>query len=240
MSHDFGATSQGDNPGRNALDTMLFATLAGLDHARSFARLLAEADVSFSLAALTRGSLEAYARAWWLADVGSDKDFILRWLSALASELETVKRVRPDQPLQELRGRDSSVQEQLEAVLDDIEHLRGSRQALRLSYTTLAAALADKVGLLGRVEYSHLSGVAHAESLGINGFVHVDDAGGYSVELPGRWALSYSRLLLSTGTFVVVAVRRVLGYEVEPTDPFGIAHDSATATMNKLGQRRPR
>jgi hypothetical protein len=166
----FASSSQGPYPGRNALETAIFATLAGIDHSRLLARSLQFEDAAFSIATLARGAVEAFARAWWMIEPQDNEEMVVRWLSGLASELDTFARVKSDAVLHEMRGRDSNAATALVGVLDDIERITGTRTPRKISYTAMAASLADQWKVNGRAVYSDLSGVAHGESLGIHGF----------------------------------------------------------------------
>ncbi|MGO3885362.1 MAG: hypothetical protein ACTJHU_03600 [Mycetocola sp.] len=235
---NFGSHSQGPYPGRNALETVLFATLAGLDHSRLLARSFLHEDVAFSIATLTRGAVEAYARAWWMIEPEDDEEMIVRWLSALVSELEAFARIRPDAVLHEMRGRDSNAPAALQGMLDDIERLTGSRTPRKVSYTALAATLADRWNANGRVVYSDLSGVAHGESLGLNAFVEPDEeARMYRVELSGRWGLMSAQWALSASTLVSREVLKMLGREFAPTHPCAVAHDAAVQVITSARSR---
>ncbi|TQL85185.1 hypothetical protein [Microbacterium saperdae] len=234
----FPSNSQGPYPGRNALETVLFATLAGLDHARLLARALLHDDAAFSIATLARGAVEAYARAWWIREPDEDSAILVRWLSGLASELSTFDRLRPDAVLHEMRGRNTDAAAVLAGVIDDIEQLTGSRTPLKVSYTALAASLADQWKADGRVVYSDLSGVAHGESLGIHGFVTVDeDLSIYRVELSARWGLMATQWTLSATTLVSREVLRILGRDIPQAHPCAVAHDAAA---NLLASARGR
>ncbi|GAB3633476.1 hypothetical protein GCM10027421_28290 [Microbacterium shaanxiense] len=163
---------------------------------------------------------------------------VVRWLSGLASELDTFARVKPDAVLHEMRGRDSNAPVALQGVLDDIERLTGSRTPRKVSYTALAATLADQWKANGRVVYSDLSGVAHGESLGLHGFVEADDeAGLYRVELSGRWGVMSAQWVLSASTLVSREVLKLLGREFCPTHPCAAAHDAAAQVLASARRR---
>jgi len=230
--------SQGPRPGRNALETALFGTVAGIDHSRQAAIALRDGRATFALATLTRGALESYARASWLIDTTSDEDLLTRWLSGIAAELSWSIKVRPGAPLMELRGRHSTAEAELVRVLDDIEDLTGSRKPLSASSTALASDLLDRAGWKGRAAYSQLSAVAHGEPMGIHGFVDISDStGAHTVQLHQRWALSYVGQLLATSTFVGRNLLRTLGRDVGPTHPSAAAHTEAARVVETLKSR---
>lgn len=224
--------SQGPYPGRNALETVLFATLAGIDHSRLLARSLLREDAAFSIATLARGAVESYARAWWMIEPQDDEELVVRWLSALASELGRYGKVRPDAVLHEMRGRNSNAATELIGVLDDIERITGSRIPREVRYTAMAASLADSWGANGRIVYSDLSGVAHGESLGIHAFVEADDnASAYRVGLSGRWGLTSAQWVLRASASVSREVLKILGREVHSSHPCAVAHDDAARVI---------
>ncbi len=167
-----------------------------------------------------------------------DEEMVVRWLSALASELKTFARVKPDAVLYEMRGRHSDAKTELIKVLDDIELITGNRKPRSLSYTALAASLADQWRANGRTIYSDLSGVAHAESLGIHGFVDVDDhTGAYRVELSGRWGYYSADWVLAASTLVSRGVLQVLGTQIPPTHACALAHDAAAGVLASARER---
>lgn len=234
----FPSASQGPYPGRNALETVLFATLAGIDHARLFARSIVQEDAAFALATLTRGSVEAYARAWWIIESEDDVELVTRWLSGLADELASFERLRPDRVLHEVRGRNSTAAEELEGVLDDIEQLTGARKPRAVSFTKMASSLADQWKANGRIVYSDLSGVAHGESLGIHSFVEADDdASVYRTTLNERSGIAYSGWVLAASGFVGREVLTLIGQNVTLGQACAAAQERAVRTMSRLRER---
>ncbi|MBD8477702.1 hypothetical protein [Microbacterium sp. CFBP 8794] len=224
--------SQGPFPGRNAMETALFAALAGVDHLQSLAHALQRADAAFSTATITRGAVESFARAWWLIEPESDNEVMYRWLSAMASEMAMLIKVNPSLVLGEMHGRNTRADEVRQNVLDDIGRLTGSRNPLNVSPTKLATELGDKTGLQGRWRYSHLSGVAHGESTGIHGFVDVDDnAGVYRIGLNARWAAMYAHQAFLSASYVSRQMLAVLGRSVPPGHPCAVAHDAASEAI---------
>lgn len=235
---DFPSDSQGPHPGRNAMETVLFSTLAGIDHARLFARSLLLEDAAFGLATLARGSTEAYARAWWFIEPQEDLELVTRWLSGLAMELEMFARLRPDAVLHEMRGRDSNAAAERERVLDDLERLTGSRKARTASYTAMASALGDQWNANGRVVYSDLSGVAHGESLGLHSFIEADDIDGiYRTSISDRSGALYASWVLAASSFVGRKVLELLGRAVAADHPCAVAHDVAARTIADVKAR---
>lgn len=109
--------SMGEAPNDSAIRGILFATLAGMDHARLFAVALASDHPTFGLATLTRGAIEAYGRAWWFLQSSDETELLVRWLSAMSKELSMATRVDPSAVLAELRGFGTSAELQQQAVL---------------------------------------------------------------------------------------------------------------------------
>ena len=232
---NFPSDSQGPHPGRNAMETVLFSTLAGIDHARLFARSLLLEDAAFGLATLTRGAVEAYARAWWFIEPQEDLELVVRWLSGLAAELETFARLRPDAVLHEMRGHDSNATAELERVLDDIERLTGNRKARTASYTAMASALGNQWKANGRIVYSDLSGVAHGESLGLHSLIEADDmAGVYRTSISDRSGAVYASWVLAASSFVGRNVLELVGRAVAPDHPAAVTHDVAARTVAEV------
>jgi hypothetical protein len=223
------------------METTLFATLAGIDHARLFARSLLLEDASFALATLARGAVEAYARAWWFIEPDEDTELVVRWLSGLADELKVFARLRPGAVLHELRGRDSTADEELKRVLDDIERLTGTRKPRAVSYTSMASALADQWKANGRIVYSDLSGVAHGESLGLHSFVAADDvAGVYRTGISNRSGVVYTGWVLSASSSVGRKALELVGRNVTPDHPCAVAHDVAAHAVAEARAKLPR
>ena len=239
VTGSFASTSQGPHPGRNAIETVLFATLAGLDHSRLLMSSIRQEGTTFALATLTRGAIEAYARAWWLIEDESNKEVLVRWLSAIAKELQSLERFAPNTPLKELRGRDSSPGDEREKALNDIERLTGSRKPRDIGYASLATALQGNFDSRARMNYSHLSGVAHGESLGINGFIGVDDvAHTYDIALPERWGMAFVSQAFRATAFTARKVLVLVGRDVGETHPCVIAHDEASTAIATIMARQ--
>lgn len=66
---------------------ILFATIAGADHVRAYMSLLPKSRSSVALATLTRGSIEAFAKAAYLLAPKGSQDFIGRYCDVTAREL---------------------------------------------------------------------------------------------------------------------------------------------------------
>lgn len=234
---DHPSISQGPFPGRNALETAMFSALAGLDHARLAARSVSDRSAVFGVATLTRGALEALARARWIIEPEDDRTVIVRWLSALASELKTFDRLRPGVVLHELRGRHSDASLVRESVLDDLERLKGDRHPIEFSYSALAASLATRGSANGRVIYSDLSGVARAESLSLHGFLQIDERGDYRIALTDRWAVMCLNWMFTAASRVGREMLSVLGQTLPPEDPCVISHDAAARAIAEAASR---
>lgn len=214
------------------METALFATLAGVDHAQLVAVAIADEELSFSVATAARGTLESFGRAWWLIEPEADRDMMARWLSGLSAEISMYMNVNPGAKLDELRGRHADPEEAHAAVLDDLERLTGSRKPESARPTALTTGLVNRIGTNGRYQYSHLSGVAHGESMGHHGFVDLNDAlGTYDVGLDERWGVSYARQAFSAASFLGKQMLMLLGRPVLPGHPCAVAHDAAAATI---------
>lgn len=234
----FPSDSQGPFAGRNAIETALFAALAGTDHVRLLAHAILREDAAFSLATLTRGAVESFARSMWLIESDEDEEVILRWLSGLARELSYDANESPTKPLGELRGRATTFIEAREGILDDIEKLSGSRSPRPVKYGELAASLINRSKSDGRAVYSQLSSVAHGESLGHHGFVSVDvdDQLGekYVVSLHEMWGASYATQAFAASSVLSRELLKLLGIVVPSGGSFAVAHDDAAHSLAML------
>ncbi|KAB1636122.1 hypothetical protein [Pseudoclavibacter terrae] len=219
------AHSLGESPVGNAIDSVVSATIAGLDHTRLLATALADSDVAFATATVTRGAVEAFARAWWLLSSEDSSQLVVRWLSGMAKELSVATHIDPNVPLFDLAGEETPGSRQHEAVLDDIERLTGSRKPTRVSYTELAVALQDELkNTNGRAYYSHLSAVAHAELLGLHGFISPTSQE-VTFVTPEIWGVNYALQAFGAGSLVVRHLITSCGPNLPPTDPIAVAHD---------------
>lgn len=225
INEPVGATEFGEDPAKNALDSVINATISGLDHTRLLARSLADEEISFASATVTRGAIEAFARAWWGLSSDNASDLVLRWLSGMAKELATATRIDENVSLFDLSGREISGREQHTAVLDDIERLTGSRKPLPVSYTKLAVTLQDALNSPNsRAYYSHLSAVAHAELLGIHGFV-TSTPEGVAFVTPEIWGVQYASLTFAAASLVVRNLVKSLGPDLTDSHPIVTTHD---------------
>lgn len=228
--HD--VTSQGPEPMNSALRSILFSMLAGMDHVRLFAISLATPNPSVGLATLTRGAIEAYGRAWWLMNARDGAQLLTRWLSGLAKELNQAVSLTPDAPIQEMRGGHSTPQELLTLVMADIQNVSPSGKVEGFNYTALATAISDHINTSGRRLYSHLSAVAHGESLGINGFFGIDDnRDAFLHGITERWALDYAEQVFSVTSIAFQELIRFMGYGRLGSEPWVLAHDRANDVL---------
>ncbi|MBP3978689.1 hypothetical protein [Microbacterium sp. BLY] len=232
VREDHDVTSQGSEPMRSALRSILFSVLAGMDHVRLFASSLTTPNPSVGLATLNRGAIEAYARAWWLMNAQSGAQLLTRWLSGLAKELNQAVSLSPDVRIQEMRGGQSTPQELLTLVMADIQHVSPSGRPEGFNYTGLASAISDHINENGRTLYSHLSAVAHGESLGINGFFGIDDDRGVFVHgITERFALNYAEQVFSVTSVVFGELIEFMGYGRSGSERWAVAHDRANDVL---------
>lgn len=224
--------SQGENPMNGAIRSILFSVLAGMDHVRMFAVGLGSERPAFGLATLTRGAMEAYARAWWFLRAEDGVALLTRWLSSTSKELSMAIHINPDVELFELRGQGTTAQSLQQTVLDDFERLTGTRKPLAVSYTTLTTALVRTFNKGARSHYSHLSAVAHGETLGIQGFFGADDNRGVLIlGLPDYWGVNYAEQVFMSTSTVFRELLDFMGYTKRGDEPWVLAHDDVRAIL---------
>jgi hypothetical protein len=239
VEEDFSqVTTFGSDPVGSATRSLLFSALAGLDHVRTFAHGLVVEHPAFSLATLTRGAVEAYARAYWQMTAPDATTFLQRWLSGISKEYAVAISINPDTHfLRSTGGVDRAVDVQ-EGVLGDLERLTGSKKPIVVNYTTLATELVSKFNAGARAHYSHLSAVAHGESLGIQAFVGTDDAeGGFLVALPERWGMFYVEEVFNATTITLRELLNFMGWAESESDPWAAAHLATLDLIKREHQR---
>lgn len=166
LNLDFSAT-----PAEDAVTGLLFVVRAALDHAQMVATALVDERASFGVVTLTRGCLEGFAKAWWLADADDQRELVLRWLVLRSRELKFRLRIADDATwTSNLTGEELPLSELSAAIDRDVAVLSGGSGYEAPSNTALSCAFGDELGGSGRERYSLLSAVAHGESLGIEDF----------------------------------------------------------------------
>lgn len=229
-----GVVSHGVDPVVTASRSLLFSALAGLDHLRTFALALVAEHPAFALATLTRGAVEAYARAYWMMTAPDGAGFLLRWLSGISKEYSVMLSFNPNGMLMQSTGGRVRIDALQAKVLQDIEHLTGSRKPLPVSYTTLATDLVSLFNAGARAHYSHLSGVAHGESISIQSFVGMDDQEGtFIVALPDHWGMFYIEEIFNATNIVLRELLNFMGWAESPTQPWAVACDAALVVIRR-------
>lgn len=82
------------SPVRDAHASLLFANFSGTEHARAFLNNVNSKRFSFSLATLTRGALEAFAKSYFLMSTNDAGELVSRRVSLSVQELSSSKTQR--------------------------------------------------------------------------------------------------------------------------------------------------
>ena len=176
------------------------------DHLHALARVIRlPVELGPSIATLSRGTIEALGRAWWLLDVQDAAAMEHRSAVMRLAELSTAKKrgvttshLRTDGDREDLN---------IDLAIDEAKRrLTGQPQHLELDiprYTVLATTVMAAAGVKkAATEYSHLSGAAHGENLTALGFSSVCRETG-RMGLPYRYLDMYAWTVLHTVDLVV-------------------------------------
>jgi hypothetical protein len=181
--------------------------LAAADHVKSFVAITGRPGTTLSTATMTRGAIEAFAKARYLIDASGAATFAQRYVALQNYELKV------DDELVDIKDR----------PLDTRNHLKGLRDALtrhgipslntrhdRVNITSMVIDVleisADLIdGLSGRI-YSQLSAIAHANTAGIGMYVH-RTATGARLHLPRELVLEQAAM--TQGVLLTVANRYI-------------------------------
>ena len=224
-----GGTWLGKFPVRGAVQSILFATLAGMDHVRTFGIVLGSESPTFSTATITRGAIECYGRANWLLHSKDAQLLVTRWLSGIAKELSMMVSINPDADLLEMSGRGAPADEVLTQIIEDIARISPDGKPTPFSFTGLAVAMEDKITPAGRAMYSHLSAVAHGEFLGANGFFGMTASSSagelFNLRTPDHWALGYSEQVFNATSSIMRDLNDFYGRAHDEHKDSALAHD---------------
>lgn len=225
-----------ETPTTDALERIVFACQAGLDHARIAAASLPDERASFGIVTLARGCLESYAKAWWLMEPTEELDILIRYMSSLTRELELRTRLDPDaELLSVVDGSARRVAEMNTEVGADLTLLTNGGRPPRATDTDLAAAFGDALGGNGRHTYSLLSSVAHGEALGLGDFVGITTGTRttrYTTGMPAWLAEECASLVFSATSLAFRRLSEFYGF-TDPDGKVGRAHDAALVQVQQ-------
>ncbi|TQO22240.1 hypothetical protein FB385_1064 [Paramicrobacterium agarici] len=134
-----------------------------VDHLVSFAQLLSlRESPGPSLAALVRGCLETWGRAWWVMSATTRGQAEFRARAMVVNELSTAKK----RGITLLSG--ESLDDAIDRATAERDSVSDAQPEAVPRYTSLACELLEQCGSSSTeaaAVYSHLSGVAHGESI---------------------------------------------------------------------------
>lgn len=168
-------------PVHNAQTSMFTLWSASLDHSRAFAALIEAGTHRTSLATLIRGSAEALGRAYWLLEATSREDLVARHIAASLAEMRGRARRQPEAQLIDQHGVSETVRDWVRELEADLDAL-GSSSLRAPSYAQAAVRAFNRPH--AAKDYSDLSAMAHAESMGFVPFVSRGTLGESYVDLP--------------------------------------------------------
>lgn len=191
-------TSDGSTHIAHAHGAARTACLAGADHLRAFVIGVRAGRTTVSNWTVARGAIEAFARAKYLLEADDASELIGRSVAFIREEMKYAAKFG------RVATRDGGVLDvsdyldNLSAMLDEL----GVTAPQAPGRTKLTSDLIEEIapGSGGRMRYSQLSAVAHAESAGVQMFVS-----------PTHGKLALSRLLVVDTAHVQIACAIALG-----------------------------
>lgn len=188
--------------------SLLFGLLAAADHLRALGKLMTESRVTLATESVSRGVIEALARACWIAQADDASAAAARTLSLLrrdASVSSTSSIYQARTMADELSSEDYISQ------LDDVLAMLGGKVKVP-SLTDLSTSLLEAAfpTMDGRRKYAELSAIAHGSAAAI---------GPYSTK-EGRLQLPRLIALNTMGAVIGCADRGVRVVVATPTKIF--------------------
>ena len=196
------------SPIRGAHVSLIFANSAGSEHARAFINNVNSKHFSFSLATLTRGALEAFAKSYFLMSTDDPGELLSRHVSLTIAEMSVSSK--HNQFVTQ-----SGEPADINAFLDGQKNLLKERKlplmtGPDLGVTRLVTTLLDSSANagMGRKFYSQLSGVAHGETAALGMFL-VAEPGKVQFKIPRQLVVEYAGMI--SGEFNRSLQHRVVG-----------------------------
>ena len=226
-------------PAAEVAKSIVNSTLAGIDQGRMVATNLLDPEALFGLATLARGCVEAYAKAWWLMEGPTPEITVTRWLSAIQDEMNTRLRLDPDIEFYSGRKGRTRVDAEHQIVLSDIQRVSGGLP-VSVRPTRLATDFGNVMSASGRMKYSELSGVAHAEFIALNWFFASGQDSSFLMSLSRATGLELvEQVYYATGWIM----KRLLAWSGQPlttTEPWAALHDRAHEILLAERAKSPR
>lgn len=205
--------------------SVFVTSLSAFDHGGQVGRALGDGSGVSSLATLARGSLEAMGRVHWLVSANSPREAAGRWLSLQHSEHSLRLRLQPDGQVIGDNGEHTSLASRVGAIE---RHLRqiGYGRAIPVSFTGIATELAEIAHSNGRLLYSSMSGVAHAEQTALWHYIGVRDSLQYFWHLSADAGLEAAEMVYyPLGFFLKELLLWAGRSKVKPDEPWAVLHD---------------
>jgi hypothetical protein len=184
---------------RNVYEDLYFVVLAGLDHSAALARAVRrDPSVSVALATLTRGSVEALGRVFWVITAESPLQLVERYSNIAYADLEDLAKVRPNETLQtrsgDSKGTPGAIRQRICDYLDGQGLPKPKRQgATTLVTDLLSIPVPDLPADAPRGAYNDLSAVAHGHPFAVTGFID-ESAPGYLLRISDEMKTEYTSI----------------------------------------------
>lgn len=209
--------------------------LAAVDHIKVFTSSIGRPGTTISTATLTRGAIEALAKAFYLLSAENPQYFLQRYVALQEYEFNTTK----DSEYQKLDGSPVDGEAHLAQLRNtltehDIHPLKTGRRGVVLTRMVhaLLDASADLDAGLSRKLYSQLCGIAHTNTSAVAMYAH-DQGDGPRLRLPRE--LAFSQAGMNLGTLIAVLDRYVTHHQ--PARDVRERWESATARTGPARQK---
>jgi hypothetical protein len=216
---------------KSACNSIALSTAAASDNLNTFVFSLRNERSAVSMAALTRATLEAYGRAYFLLQSQSAEGFFHRYVSLTHDELKYPVR-HSGFTTAEGAVIDGAA---YRAELTEFAKKLNSSKLLDVSLAELVATLLAQAadGETDPAIYSQLSGAAHAAASAVGMFVQRSMAG-WGLTLPSDIAFEYAGYIYAAATVVGDRAVELFDPPVAVADRWRGARDRATLKMLEL------
>ncbi|TFC30781.1 hypothetical protein E3O55_07295 [Cryobacterium sp. MDB1-18-2] len=226
------------SPIRAAHASLIFANSAGTEHARAFINNVNSKKFSFSLATLTRGALEAFAKSYFVMNTDDPGELLSRQVSLAISEMSASRK-------------HNKFVTQSGEIADIEVFLAGQKRLLSdlnlplitgpdLGVTKLASALLDASANtgMGRKFYSQLSGVAHGETAALGMFL-VGAPGLVQFRIPRELVVEYAGMISASCITVMDRMMLMFGLELKHQQRWNGAKSRANTALALMQSQFP-
>jgi hypothetical protein len=213
------------------LSTML-STIAGVDHVMSYLDLVASPKRSVSMATLTRGALEGFARAFHVLSADTSHEFLARHINSTLDDLQFPSKLSRFQKFSGEEIDSSAYPEALEEIRLSLGVLR-SRVSISHQVRSLLSFGAPSVPLQDLAQiYSQLSGAAHGATSAVGMYLAPSNAAQF--EYPP--VISHEHVGYMHSAICTVAERylAVFGLELPIRKEWEDSQERAQAAMLKI------